>query len=73
MLGFLLGLKRLFSIIAGANDQVLMVVKPLKVPTSLVPCILVWVVCVVNIVSDGEQVVIVVHGDQDDLFDYVSI
>jgi hypothetical protein len=24
-------------------------------------------------VSDGEQVVIVVHGDQDDLFDYVSI
>jgi len=45
VLGFLLGLKRVSSV-EVANDQALMVVKPLRVPTSLVHCMLVWVVCV---------------------------
>jgi len=65
VLGFLLGMKRLLStVVVSANDQMLMVLKTFEGPNKLGSLYVgLGGVCVVNIVNDGEQVVIVVHGD----------
>jgi len=64
VLGFLLGMKRFFLMLQVPMTKCFYGCETFEGPNKLNSlCVGLGGVCVVNIVNDGEQVVIVVHGD----------